>query len=65
MCSISSLTILGYLLPVIKSVEKDKNQSKIKLIRIDGNTGRMKNNDRSKKLRFESTYADVVRDGFK
>ena len=46
-------------------VEKDKNQSKIKLIRIDGNTGRMKNNDRSKKLRFESTYADVVRDGFK
>ena len=49
----------------VYSVEKDKNQSKIKLIRIDGNTGRMKNNDRSKKLRFESTYADVVRDGFK
>ena len=45
-------------------VGKDENQYKVKLIRIDGNTKNMKNNDSLKKVRFKSTYADVVRDGF-
>jgi len=45
-------------------VGKDENRYKVKLINIDGNTGNEKNNDRSKKVRFKSTYADVVRDGF-
>lgn len=49
---------------ILTGVGKDENQSKVKLIRIDGNTKNMKNNDSLKKVRFKSTYADVVRDGF-
>jgi len=43
---------------------ENENRYKVKLINIDGNTGNEKNNDRSKKVRFKSTYAEVVRDGF-
>ena len=46
------------------SVGNDENRYKEKLINIDGNTGNEKKNDRLKKVRFKSTYADVVRSGF-